>query len=340
MAVSSSKSVKSVSHHIVKEVKSKKNKGSVEKDATGYAQSGSPTLSRAAVTKPQVYTTVDGGRIHFGVDENYAGSIDSYNNFVTKFFANLFGWSANVEINGKTRSVNKSDYVKWLNSNTAYNNVTSSNVKAYLDFHTLEIKALGGQGRMRDHLSADKTRKLFEKMTIALAVNKDYDAAKKYAGKGANVDNFFWIREGLPLSLTTLTEDLPDDKAIEFRAGRYTPLLFAAEKNNKAFTDFLLTLDASPFAQGEYVLFTKKILDVNPVTTMVKSEEFKSNDGRLLTRVTLKTATELNIEDQITPKVEFTFHPETGSLKKAESKSPVVLERYTKNLERFTTRYL
>lgn len=338
--MASVKAVKAASQHFLKEVKNKNLKGLVEKDATQYVSANARPASKSAQQKAQLFATVDGGRLHVGLGENYVGSIDSYNNFVTKFVANIFGWSTKVTIDGKTRHVNKTDYVNWLNNNTANAPVTKSALGAYTDLHLLEIKTIEGQGRMRDHLSADKSRRLFEKMVVALVANKDFEAAKKYAGKGANVDDYFWVREGQPISLSTLTADLADDKAYDFRAGHYTPLLYAAEKNNKLFCDFLRKLQANPFAQGEYVQFTKRIMEVNPVTSILKSEEFTSSDGRLLTRITLKTSTQLQIEDQVTPKVDIIFDPETNAISKLESRQPIVVEKYSKNIERYTTRYL
>lgn len=333
--MSSIKAVKAASQSFVKELKNKAAKGLVEKDATKLVHGSSHAASKA-----QLFATVDGGRLHVGVGENYVGSIDSYNNFVTKFVANLFGWSTKVTLNGKTRHVNKTDYVKWLNNNTANAPVTKSGLGAFTDMHLLEIKAIEGQGRMRDHISADKSRRLFEKMVQALVVNKDFNSAAKYAGKGANLDDYFWVREGQPISVSTLTADLADDKAYDFRAGHYTPLLYAAEKNNKVFCDFLRKLQANPFAQGEYVQFTKRIMEVNPVTNIFKNEEFTSSDGRLVTRITLKTTTQLQIEDQVSPKVDIIFDPEANAIIKLESRQPVVVEKYSKNIERYTTRYL
>lgn len=329
------KSIKSASHQFMKEVKNAKNK--IQKDASNFV----PPASKPTAQKPQVYTTVDNGKLHIGIDENYAGSIDSYNNFLTRFFAKLFGWSTEMTINNKTRQVSKSDYMRWLNSNTAYSNVTKETVQNFADFHKLDVKAADGSlGRMRDHLSQYKTEKLFEKMVLALAVNKDVDAAKKYAAKGANLDGYFWVRDSLPISFTTIKADLDDDKAVEFRAGHLTPLLFAAERGYKTFCDFLRKLQANQNLVGEYVLFSKKVIEVSPITTLVKSEEFKSNDGRVLTRITLKTSTTLQIEDQTTPKVDCKFAPDTSAMIKIETKSPAVVEKYSKELERFTTRYL
>ena len=298
-----------------------------------------PTLRQQA-QKSQLYATVDGGRLHVGLDEHYVGSIDSYNNFITKFVANLLGWSTQITVDGKTRHVDKADYTKSANNNTAHTTATKDALAGFADLHLLEVKVKEGPERMRDYLSTGKSRRLFEKMVVAMCVNKDFEAAKKYASKGANLDDYFWIREGYPIALTTLKADLADDKAIDFRAGYYTPILYAAEKNNKVFCDLLRKLKASFVAQGQYVQFVKKIAEINPITTVEKNEEFTASDGRKLTRLTLKTVSELLIEDQLTPKVDFTFNPETNALSKVESRSPVVIEKYSKTLERITTRYL
>lgn len=318
-SVASVKSAKSAANHQF--VKAKK--GVVEKDASLYLK------------KPSLYATVDGGRLHMAVDDQYAGSVDSYNNFITKFFANLFGWSTQVTVNGKTRHVNKADYAKWLANNTAGVEMAKG-----LDLNLIEVKAASGQGRMRDHISADKANRLFKKMVVALSVNKDVETAKKHAGKGANIDSYFWVRDNLPISFASLRDDLRDDKAIDFKAGHYTPLLYAAEKGQTQFVDFLLQLEANTEAAGEYVHFSKKILEVNPVTSVFKVEESNTTDGRKHTRVTLKTSTVLQIEDQLTPEMEIRFSSDTGLLTQKESRASVVIERYSKSIERYTTRYI
>ena len=324
------KSIKSATHAFVKEVKNKKVKGLVEKDASSYVQT-------KTTQKSKLYATVDGGRLHLGQDEQYVGSIDSYNNFLTKFFANIFGWSTQVTINGKTRHVNKTDYTNWVNNNTAHVGVTRDLVGGYLDINLLDIKKDPSQGRMRDHLSAGKTKTLWEKMVAALADKKDFEAAKKYAGKGANLDDYFYVREGHSISHTTLTDGLEDDKEVDFRAGYYTPLLYAAEKNNKVFCDFVRTLDANTSLKGQYLQFTKKTNDVNQQTNVVSEDVFTGSDNRTITKVTLKTSFVRQIEDQVTPKVDILFNPETSTLSKQESKSPVVIERYSKPIEFYST---
>ncbi|MCE5294230.1 MAG: hypothetical protein LLF94_06410 [Chlamydiales bacterium] len=329
--------VKGKMHTKVKELQKQFKKEHFEKDA-------SPYLVQTAAKQPagsQVFVTVDGGKVHVGVDENYVGSINSYNNFLTQFFANLFGLSAAVTFNGKTVHVNKAEYANWLASNTAEATATVDNIASYLDFNKLNVQAVKGRGLMRNNISAAKSNRLFEKMVTALVVDKDYEKAAKYAGKGANLEKIFWIREGYaPSFADSIKAGVDEDKAIEFRAGRYTALLYAAEKNNKAFCDFLVKLGANKAAIGQFVVFTKKITEVNVTTSLVKSEEFTSSDGRVLTRLNLKTSSQLQIEDQTSPKIDFTYSPESNGIYKIESKSPVLVERYTKNLERLTTRYL
>ncbi len=329
MAVASVK--KSASKHFAVEGINKNVKGIVEKSVQ-------PT-AKPVMQQKQLYSTVDGGRVHVGLEENYAGSIDSYNNFLTRCVAKLFGWSTQVTIDGKCRHVNKSDYIRWLNNNTAHKDVTAENVAGFLDVALLEIKAESTQGAMRDHVSAERARLLFEKMVKALVVNNDFVAAKKYAGKGANLDDSFWIREGYPLSLTGLKADLPEDKALEFRAGRYTPLLYAAEKGNKAFCDFLVKLKANTFAHGEYLQFTRIRSELNPITDIQSAEDVLL-DNDLRTRIKLKTTTTIQFEDQVTPKTESIYNIETGKLTRIESKAPVVIERFSKPQERISYKYI
>lgn len=288
--------------------------------------------------RQQIYTTVDGGRLHVGANTCYAGSINSYNNCVSQFFAKMLGKSVEIMVNNKTRSVEKKDYVKWINEYTALKDVTAKTVIDYLDLKKLAIIENEDRGTMREHLSQAKSMQLFRKLITTMA--KDFEASKKYVGKGAAINERVWIRETYGVSFSTLTAGLPEDKAVDIRAGYYTPLLYAAEKGNRTFCEFLQHFKANPQIAGETVQFTKRILEVNPETNIVKSEDFLSSDGLLTTRVTVKTTTKLQIENQVTPKHLLTFNTDTNTLMRYDSKSPVVVEKYSKQVERYSTRYL
>ena len=303
-------------------------KNIVKKDASKFAK------------KPHIFTTVEGGRLHVGVDEHYTGSVSSYNNFFTKFFAKVFGWSKEITVNSKVRHVNKTDYAKWLNNNTAQAEVSASELTGYLDVNSLELRPSDTQGHMRDHISASKARKLFEKMVRALVEKRDEEAAIKYAGKGADLDREFWIREGFGLSFEGVDANLPENKAVDFKAWRFTPLLYAQEMRRFSFSDFLMRCNTNSFAVGQEVQFTRRIMEVNPHTTIDESEDYVTDDGRLVTRVRMKTVTMLQFEDQLSPKVDLAYSPEEGSLLRVESKAATVIEKYTKKDVRYTTRYL
>jgi hypothetical protein len=331
------KAVKSQAHQLLKQMKSAK--GVVSKDASVYVEQDfdKPVKSQNA---KKIYSTVDGGRLHVAAGENYTGSIDSYNYWITRFFANLFGWSTEININSKTYTVNKEDFARWLNNNTAYNDLTGANVAGFVDFSLFNVIPKQTLGTMRTNISAEKSDRLFVKLVNALVLKNDIEAAQKYVGKGANLDKTYWVRDGYPISFQNLTTGIDAEKATTFDATLYTPLLYAAEHSNQAFCDFLQTFKADTSISGQSVLFTRATEERNKVTSIDKTEEFKSNDGRTITRLTLLTTYNLAIEDTVAPQYEIYFDEKTNSIVDAASKSPVVIEKYSKNKELRTVRYM
>ncbi len=326
MAVSAVKGKSAPS--LAKQISSTKNL--VKKDASGLLQ------------KSSLYSTVDKGRLHVAVGEKYAGSIDSYNNFFTRLFARIFGKSTQIALNGTTYHVNKADLASWLDQNIATSEEDESpKILGYVNFNELKIAPKIEGGLMRDHLTVQKTRELFEKMVTAL-VNNDTRTAEECVGSGARVDDYFWVRKHkLVLSFTDLQAGLPEDKAItSMDAGYFTPLLYAAAMGKKAFCDFLQTFQANTTLQGGTVLFTKKILEADSRSDVVKSEQFSPENSPVRTKVTLKTTVTLQIEDEVTPQYILSFDPNTNTVNKEPSNAPMTSKTYERIQENYTVQYL
>lgn len=208
------------------------------------------------------YTTVDKHRLHIA-DENshYGGSINSYNNFLTRFFAKIFGKSMKVNMDGKTRTVNKKNYEKFLSDNGIQAN--KNNIHMFKNFK----QAMAGRTRdwghcdyMRNHLSRSKSNKLFQKLVYAIQKGH-LEKAKNLAGKGADVEKVFWERNGHGITFSHLTSNLPD-QPLNFRATRYNPILYAAMKGHVDLTRFLKQIGSSTNFQGETVQFRRMLTHV------------------------------------------------------------------------------
>jgi len=289
----------------------------------------------------QNFATSDHGGVHIAKDGKYVGFVPTYNNCVTRFFANLFGWSYQVTLGGNTYHVERSKYLEFLNNNSEHDaEITSSNVWDFLDLSKVALKPSENAPLMRDQISASKAARLFKLMLHALVIENDVEKAKLFAGKGALIDTSYWLRENVEETFTTVDEGLPDDEAVDFAAARLTPLLFAADKGYVQFCQFLEQLKVDTAAKGEYVLFSKTTREEPNDTKVGDDYENVRSDGSLQTCFELKTFSTLNIDDLITTKFIITYNPETGKIERKESKQDSVKNHYTKPLECVTTQCL
>lgn len=299
-----------------------------------------PKLNAIHTSKGKVFTTVDSGRLHLAADDRYVGSVNSYNNWFTKFFARLFGWSEDVTFNGKVRCVEKSDYVKFLANSTSYKEASLDRIKEYVDYNALKVVPTQDRGTMRENISEGKADYLFRKLTRAMVTDEDYDKAAKYIGKGADVDGQFWFREGQGISFRDLTDSLPRDKSFQLQAGRYTPLLYSAAKSNKLFSSYICSFNPSLDAEGETLRFERKIMEVNPIETVESRENFISEDGRALTRFRIKTLTTVRLQDIKTPQYTMRYDAKENDLVWTESKEREKETNYDSQIVRYSTRYV
>ena len=162
-----------------------------------------------------VFTTVDGGRTHIAFDQYYQGSVNSYNNCFTKFFASIFGKTIDVNIGGKTSRFNKSSYLEFLNNHGV--NAAKNELGKFRQFSLDSVKMVNkNNGFMRDNLSESKSGKLYGKMVRSLARNdvNEY-RVKRLIGKGALMQQHFWVRDGFGVSFGTIKQGLPMEK-LEF----------------------------------------------------------------------------------------------------------------------------
>ena len=218
-----------------------------------------------------IYTTVSGGRLHIAADAKHVGTIDSYNNCFSQFFAWLFCRSMTVIFDGKARSVNKQSYthlIQSLNKNDQIKDIYNRSVfRSILETATLPT----GNVRMRDVITSQDRNTLFRKLSFAIAQG-DTTKAMLMIGKGAEVDTAYYDRGTLPLSFTAVTSNLGNSR-YTFTAFRGTPILQAARKGNQQVCQFLKDAGANLSIIGEQCTVKREITSVNTYQELVYEPE-------------------------------------------------------------------
>jgi len=171
-----------------------------------------------------IYTTVSKGQVHIAADTKYVGSVDSYNNCFTQFFAWLFGRSMTVNFDGKVRSVNKESYtnlIRSLTQNDQINDIRQRSIfRPIAEAATLPQSNL----KMRDVITSDDRQALFQKLAIAIS-RGDTTKALLMIGKGAELDTVYYDRGQLYPSFSRDTSDLDSNSRYNFTVFKAAPVL-------------------------------------------------------------------------------------------------------------------
>lgn len=212
---------------------------------------------------PIFYTTKDQGRLHIADEHSrYGGSVNIYNNLITKFFTQLLGIGTSINFNGKNYIVNKQSY---------YNFLVRQGIKVFPDaslYHHFNEVMVQSQRNwknnpyMRQKLSYEKSFRLFKKMVYAMR-SSHIERTQKLANKGAQLDAKFWERNhGYGLSFNHDPAAGIDSYEYHFKATQFSPILWAAKNKNSDLVAFFQGLGANTGAQGETSKFNRRIVDV------------------------------------------------------------------------------
>lgn len=209
-----------------------------------------------------IYTTVSGGKTHIAADDRYIGSVESYNNGITRFFAWLFDSSTTVNFDGKTRSVNKKSYQQLLHSlastNTQLMNLSERSVfRRVAEAGTLPDWNM----KMRDAISDADRQSLFRKLAHAIS-SGNTDKAVQMIGKGAALDLPYYDRGITGPSFYTDTDGLKSASRHKFTVFKATPLMQAAMKANQTVVNRLIAAGANLDVTGHQYTFERTITDV------------------------------------------------------------------------------
>lgn len=207
-------------------------------------------------------TTLDEGRLHVASGTQYQGSIDTYNNFVTRL-SRFFGYSTYVTIDGQAHCVNNNSYIDFLRK-LGVDNISLANLSEYRNLDTANVTLLTNRLPMRHFLTLSKTNELAEKLISAIGCS-DSAKASKLLSQGANPNRTFWIRgyDGDISFNAQFNSNLPHRKINPFTATRFNPVLFAASKCHDAIVEDLKKYGADVNFTGRRFKFSRDIVDVS-----------------------------------------------------------------------------
>lgn len=295
-------------------------------------------------TSGAVYTTTDwswtmSGKLHIAKDTNYSGDISCYWG-VRAWIYSLLGWATQVVIsqkqkNGKphfkVRYLDNADYASFLRNQTrGPNSISNSSIRQHRDLRQIEILANRTSRTMLGSISRLKSFKLFKKMVQALITN-DFASATKYALKGANPNNHFYLRDHYGLSFTSYEEGVPFTQT-EFHARTFTPLLYAADAGTRGneFCRTLRKLHAVENAQGRSVTFKRVRLSSTreernrTVDTQREGIRMQAHTGQIdpHRQEVIHTIIYETYQDIITPREDFIFDGSSLTAKHVPSSAP------------------
>lgn len=220
-----------------------------------------------------IYTTVSRGQVHIAADTKYVGSVDSYNNCFTQFFAWLFCRSMRVNFDGKEYSVNKQSYTNLvcaLTKNDAINNIRERSIfRPIAETGTLPT----GNLKMRDVITSEDRQALFQKLAQAIS-RGDTTKALLMIGKGAELDTVYYDRGNLRPSFNGDTSDLDANSRYAFTVFLAAPILQAARKGNAVVCKFLKEAGANLSVTGHQYTFKREILKVENRQELVIEPNF------------------------------------------------------------------
>jgi len=212
-------------------------------------------------------SSIDNGRTHFASGINYQGSVNSYNNFITRITKYL-GFATDVVVDGKTRCLNNKSYVKFLHT-LGLTEASVENLSQFQNLDTIKATLIKNRGMMRSHLSADKTSRLGHKMIHAI-YQGDVERAQKLLIKGASANQAFWIGDydGKVSFERQFKSQLPNSKVPAFRVFYYNPLILAASKQHDYLVKVLKMFGSDDKFVGKTLVFSRDIEGVDTQTNL------------------------------------------------------------------------
>ena len=239
------------------------------------------------------------GRLHVGygdedsVSKCLGNSINSYRNPISKFFTKLFGFSRDIDIDGKNRCVNKESFKKHLRSigfeGDSIEQVRKLGYKTFIQNNSDTL--IIGHDKLGENFSNKKRMKLFVKMIGELEVNNT-QAVKRLIRKGAYVDREFFKPANGALNGQSFWNTRSDIESTLYNwypnthFYSYTPLTLAAEKENQSLAKFILNVKNNNISSDKkqtikYTVTHRGGYEILWQTETVKIEQASINDGNI-----------------------------------------------------------
>jgi hypothetical protein len=219
-----------------------------------------------------IYTTISDGQTHIAADTKYIGTVSSYNNSISKFFASLFGLSVNVNFDGKIRSLNKESY-KYLLHNLTQNKTTTIGQHTLFRSVAENVALPVNNLKMRDVISSTDKHSLFRKLAQAIS-RGETQRALMLIGKGAEVDNEYFDRSPISPSFYRDSDGLSSESKYQFTVFKAPPIVQAVKKANRAVVDFLKEAGADTNRVGNEYGFQREITSVDHIPVIVYEPHF------------------------------------------------------------------
>lgn len=205
-----------------------------------------------------LHTVVNNRRLHLANGADYQGSVNSYNNFITKSITKSLRFSQYITINNEKICVNKKSYHRLLSELKV-----ADSDNGYKNFDRLTCSYINNRGLMRNRITAYKSEKLGRQFINAFLAN-DMQKATRLLGQGANIDKHFWLKEGHGPFFNYPGEGLSFQTHPPFKATKYTPFLYAVSNNNEQLKNLLQEYQANEGLFGQECQFERKIIRFMP----------------------------------------------------------------------------
>ncbi len=207
-------------------------------------------------------SVVSGGRTHFARGENYVGSVNSYNNWLTKLVTKILRLSMTVTICGEKHRVNKKSYKKLLVAVGTEESVKVGNYKTIL-----QLGYSSHQGNIRDHISQKKQAILSVKLASAI-MKKDEDEAIKLIYQGADLERKYHQIGEAGISFSKLQKVFNPDMSFKVEVVTGTPWIHANHQGLARVKGALMAAGADQTKRGERYDYKQKIRAIRRSRTL------------------------------------------------------------------------
>ena len=190
------------------------------------------------------------GRLFIGTSQyldsktyKFGKSINTYNNFLTKFVTQILGFSTDLEIGGKIRTVNIKSLAKHLESVGSEHHKYIEHIAAYTYDELIEGVVNQEKEIFFANFSENKREKLTMKMLKSLVAD-DKDGVRKQLKKGASGNVQFTIDQHGKATLNT-NAVIKHNHRLGLEVKIYSPLTFAVEKGKTELAQLIKNIKGS-----------------------------------------------------------------------------------------------